>query len=271
MHSSIRRFKRLIFYNRPPKTGSTSVRIAMKRALDAVNMVSAKCFNRIEWNEMSMRTIIKRRNIDFYGCHTRLTDERYNELLYIRGHNVTLMTSTREPSRLILSSYLQENFRNVNVSEVEQHIDVPKEKERYLKFVNSYPIDALYAYHGGIIPLTQCPVTREHIDEMKRIVQRYEIVVNLEKPKESQAMIKLITGLEPNLEINENVRVKEVTPLLRHLLRVNTSHRTCGNELVHNTLIQQFNLIKDRLMHNDCYDESAQSHSKCDDSVLNSQ
>lgn len=267
--SSVRpRFKNLIFYNRPPKTGSTSVRIAMKRALDAAGLVSAKCFNRIEWNEMALRTIINRRAVDFYGCHTRLTEERYADLLAIRGHNVTLMTSTRDPSRLILSAYLQEHFRQVNVTDVEEHIDFKLEKSRYTNFVNSYPIDALYAYHGGSVPLKECPVTSEHEAEMRRIAERYEVVVDLGKPRESSAMVELVTGLKPDLGLAENVRVKELTPLLKYLLTLNTSHRTCGNELVHRVLIQQFNLIKDRLLQNDCFTEANDTHTNCDKTEL---
>lgn len=263
------RFKNLIFYNRPPKTGSTSVRIAMKRALDENGLISAKCFNMIEWNEMALRTIINRRNIDFYGCHTRLTAERYLELLPMRGHNITLMTSTREPSRIILSSYLQKHFRDVNITEVEAHLDIESEKKKYLDFVNTYPIDALYSYHGGAIPLFKCPVDQEHVMEMRRIAERYEIVVDLSKPEESAAVVQVVTGLKPNFGLAENVRVRELTPLLTLLLTVNTSHKTCGNELVHKILIQQYNLIKDRLLRNDCFNEDGEgNHSLCEQSTL---
>ncbi|PXF47545.1 hypothetical protein BWQ96_02689 [Gracilariopsis chorda] len=257
--------KRLLFYNRPPKTGSTSVRIAMKNALNKDNMVAAKCFNMIEWNEMALRTIINRRNVDFYGCHTRLVPDRFRDISQMRGGNVTFMTSTREASDIVLSAYLQDQ-RDRRVADITGKKEMDEEIARYKKFVEKYPVDALYAYHGAgdIHKLSSCPVSWQHTLAMRRIAERYEIVVDLEKADESAVMVEAVTGLKPDLNLFYNERTKQKSPMLDKLGAIDTSHKTCGNELVHEVLTMQFNVIKDRLMQNRCFDEGSASAHLCD-------
>lgn len=259
--------KRLLFYNRPPKTGSTSVRIAMKQALDDRSFVSAKCFNMIEWNEMGLRTIVNRRDIDFYGCHTRLHRDRYLDVISLRGGNVTFMTSTRPAKDIILSAYLQE-FRDRNIASITDPELMKKEVERYKAHIEKYPVDALYGYHGAEAPLKSCPYEWPHIVAMRNVAERYEIVVDLERPVESAAMVEVVTGLKPNFDVKYNERTKETSPMLEMLGNVDTSHKTCGNELVHEVLSQQFNIIKDRLMQNRCFDEGSGTFEMCDKANL---
>lgn len=256
--------KRLIFYNRPPKTGSTTVRIAMKKALDKDGKIAAKCFNMIEWNEMAMKTIINRRDVDFYGCHTRLTASRYRSISHIRDGNVTFITNTRKPDNIILSAYLQEN-RDRNIAQISDEKELAEEIERYKRHVEKYPIDALYQYHGGDVPLTKCPVEWPHIEAMRRVAERYEAVIDLSKPQESAAMVQAVTGLKPDFDAHFNERTTDTSgKMLSALKAIDTKHRTCGNELVHDVLIQQFNVIKDRLMQNRCFSEESGTYKYCE-------
>lgn len=260
--------RRLIFYNRPPKTGSTTIRIAMKKALDEVGMKSAKCFNMIEWNEMALKTIVNRRNVDFYGCHTRLTNARYAQVSQMRGGNVTFVTNTRDPENIILSAYLQAN-RARDIASITNDEEIRKEVEQYKKHVEAYPVHALYGYHGADHPLTRCPIEWLHEDSMRRVAERYEVVIDLERPEESAAMVEAVTGLRPDFTGHFNQRTTDTSgKMLSTLKSIDTSHKTCGNELVHRVLLQQFNIIKDRLMQNRCFNEDTGSFEMCDKTTL---
>lgn len=260
--------KQLIFYNRPPKTGSTTVRIAMKKSLDAAGMRAAKCFNMIEWNEMAVRTIINRRDVDFYGCHTRLIPTRYSQIANMRNGNVTFITNTRNPKNIILSAYLQAN-RDRDIASITDDAEIAKEVEKYKEHIEGYPIDALYRYHGADVPLTRCPAEFVHIDAMRRVAERYEVVIDLERPEESSAMVEAVTGLKPSFSERYNERTTDTSgKMLSTLLTVDSSHKECGNQLVHNILKQQFNIIKDRLMQNRCFDESSGSFKLCEKAEL---
>lgn len=260
--------KRLIFYNRPPKTGSTSVRIAMRKALDDTGLVAAHCFNMIEWNEMALRTIVNRREVDFYGCHTRLIKDRYRDVAHMRGGNVTFMTSTRDPSNIIFSAYMQ-GHRDKDFAAITDKAEIAAEVKRYKEHISTYPVNALYGYHGAEVPLTDCPYQYVHEAEMRKLAERYEIVVDLERPKESAALVEIVTGLKPDFDVQYNVRTTDLSsPMLAALAKVDTSSRSCGNALVHKVLMQQFNVIKDRLMQNRCFDEGTGTFELCDKVVL---
>lgn len=260
--------KKLLFYNRPPKTGSTTIRIAFKEALDKQGLVSAKCFNKIEWNEMAVKTIVNRREVDFYGCHTRLITRRYNEIAQMRNGNVTFITSTRDPKDIILSAFLQFN-RERNIPSITDPEQIKVEVQRYKDYIEKYPIDALYRYHGADKVLRGCPDQWEHQEAMRFIAERYEVVIDLDRPEESATMVEAVTGLRPDFSGMYNTRTTDKSgPMMAELMKVDTSHKTCGNQLVHATLKQQFNIIKDRLMQNRCFDEDTGTYELCEKAVL---
>lgn len=260
--------RKLLFYNRPPKTGSTTIRIAFKEALDKLGMVSARCFNRIEWNEMGVKTIINRREIDFYGCHTRLITRRYKDIAHMRNGNVTFITSTRDPKNIILSAFLQFN-RDRDIPKITDPEQMNVEVQRYKEYIEKYPVDALYRYHGAENVLRGCPVQWEHQESMRFIAERYEVIIDLDRPEESATMVEAVTGLRPDFSGMYNTRTTDTSrPMLAELMKVDASHKTCGNALVHQTLKQQFNIIKDRLMQNRCFDEDTGTYALCEKAAL---
>lgn len=257
-------YKNLVFYNKPPKTGSTTVRIAMSAAAEQVGRVAAKCFQKTEWNELGLRTLIKREDVDFYGCHTRLFRNRFTDILAMRGGNVTFMTNTRTPDNIILSAYLQKN-RHRDFTKVIDPRLMKQEIGEYEQYVSTYPISALYRFHGGEEPLLECPIKFKHENEMRMLAERYEIVVDLERPEESASIVQAITGLTPNFTMKFNERTTDLSsPMLAALASVDTSHRMCGNALVHKVLKQHYNIIKDRLIAHGCFDENDGTYANCD-------
>lgn len=239
----------------------------MKNALAAVHMTAAKCFNMIEWNEMALKTIVNRRNVDFYGCHTRLTSARYEEVAHMRQGNVTFITNTRDPKDIILSAYLQEN-RDRDISSISDPEEMRKEVNSYKKHVESYHIAALYDFHGADVGLEKCPAEWWHEDAMRRVAGRYEAVIDLERPEESAAMVEAVTGLRPDFTGRYNERTSVSGKMLATLKKIDTKHRDCGNELVHKVLMQQFNVIKDRLMQNRCFNEDQGTFELCEETAL---
>lgn len=257
-------YKHLLFYNKPPKTGSTSVRIAMSLAAQRAGLVSANCFKMTEWNELGLRTLIQRQEVDFYGCHTRLFRERFTDVVALRGGNVTFMTNTRAADRIVLSAYLQKN-RHRNIARITDAGEIRRELAMYREYVAAYPVDALYRFHGGVETFTACPHRFRHEAEMHRLAARYEVVVDLERPAESAAIVQAVTGLTPDFGVKYNERTADLSsPMLTALAKVDTSHKSCGNELVHKKLKQQYNVIKDRLMGNGCFDEEDGSYDRCE-------
>lgn len=264
---SSKNYRQLIFYNRPGKTASTTVRIAMRRALREKGMTAAKCFNRLEWNQMAFRSIINRRLVHFYGCHTILTNRRYREIQAMRSGNVIFMTSTRHPERVMLSSYMQDTWHR-NVVAIRNVTEMKQEMERYENYITNYNVGGLYSFHVTDTPLLSCPYKYTHLLAMRRAAERYEIVVDMQRPEESAVIVEIVTGLKPNFSIRFNEKTTSSTPMLKVLERIDTSHKNCGNELAHRVLIEQFNLIKDRIMQDRCFDEETASSAICDRILL---
>lgn len=108
---------------------------------------------------------------------------------------------------------------------------------------------------------------------MRDLVKRYEIVIDVTKPDESAAMVELVTGLQPDFHEMYNARAMRADggddpPMIKRLQLIDTSHRECGNDMVHRVLTQQFNLIKDRLLQNRCFNEDLGTGELCDMAVL---
>lgn len=260
--------RRLLFFNRPPNTGSDSVHKAIEKAVKGAGLSSASCFSRMHWNEMVMRTSLNRGNIDFYGCSARMPMERFCEVAQMRNGNVIFVTSTRDPAEVILYSYLEVN-RARNLLDVSDPESIRKEVDSFCGYVAKYPVDALYNFHGGHIPLVSCPAKFQHL-LARLVVSRYEVVVDLRKPEESAEMMEIATGLRPDFcaPQYEDREMDLSNSMLAALSRVNVSKANCGNELVRKVLRQQFNVIKDRLMQNRCFDEPTGTFELCERAVL---
>lgn len=262
--------KLLIVYNKPPKTGSTTIRVAMSEAMLTEGKQIARCYKMIEWNDMSVRSIINMHDIDFWGCHVRLFQERYESISQMRRGNVAFMTSTRDPSNIILSAYLQLNRnRSQEIMSLNGHEAIQAEVQQFREFVGTYPVDALYSFHGAAVPMKECPPKWANVQAMRNIAERYEVVVDLERADESALMVELVLGVKPVFNQWLNQRTTNSShPVMKALRDVDTSHKECGNKLVHNTLKQKFNLIKDRLMQNGCFVEETGDYSLCEAAKL---
>lgn len=259
----------LIFFNRPPHTGSDSVHEALETAVKNTGRSSASCFERVHWNELVMKTSLNRDNVDFYGCSARMPMDRFREVARMRDGNVTFVTTTRDPREIILSSYLHKN-RARNLLDISDDTMIRREVDSFEDYVNSYPVDSLYNFHGAHPPMDKCPTRHLHLTAMRLAVSRYEVVIDLQRPEESAEMMEIVTGIRPDFSRAraEDTKLDMTNPMLAALSKVDTSLASCGDELVHIILKQQFNVIKDRLMQNRCFDEETGTFALCELAVL---
>lgn len=269
---------------------------------------------------MALRTILNNNNmgassqqqqqqqkrVDVYTCRLQLSKARYRALQEQRGHNVTFMTSTVDPVVMVTASYLERVFgtaAGINASEwihkvLSSSATLSDERDNSSKtgnnvhtnvikgfrtFVKQFPVGALYDFHGADedFALTECPTRYEQMASLRRIVSRYEAVIDLDRPAESAALVDIVTdgGLKPDFDTASTTTTAVTTALMLRqkeyrehslingLLQVAqnlSSTHLCGHQLVHGMLVQQFNLIKDRLLQNRCFDEDSGTFRLCE-------
>lgn len=256
----------LLIYNRAPGgAGSGAVAAAMNEAYVAHGRRAAHCFKHASYNEMSLRTVINRDRVDLYACSIKLTKQRYRDLMTFRGGNVTLMTSTTSATNAMVGAYLAQALatNNASVESVTDDEGIANHVRLYKRFMEeSYDIGEVYNFHGAgeEFTLHSCPTEYEHLAALQRIAARYEIIVDLDKPEESAALVEIVTGVRPDFTTRTTT-----SPLVMALAQVDVpDHRGCALQLVHRLLTLQFNLIKDRLLQNRCFDEHKGSFHLCD-------
>lgn len=265
---------------------------------------------------MALRTILnnnkgtssspqQQQRVDVYTCRLQLSKARYRALQEQRGHNVTFMTSTVDPVVMVTASYLEQVFstaagknasewilkvlsssstlsdeRNSNSSGTGKNVYTTVIKG-FRAFMKRFPVGALYDFHGADedFALTECPTRYEQMASLRRVVSRYEAVIDLDRPAESVALVDIVTdgALTPDFDTATTAATTTALmlrqtkyrehPLISGLLQVAqnlSSTHLCGHQLVHGMLVQQFNLIKDRLLQNRCFDEDIGTFRLCE-------
>lgn len=248
----------------------------------------------------------QQQRVDVYTCRLQLSKARYRALQEQRGHNVTFMTSTVDPVVMVTASYLERVFGVAAGNNVSEWIHkvlsssspiLPDERNNknnsrtsnkytsvikgFEAFVKRFPIGALYDFHGADedFALTECPTRYEQMASLRRVVSRYEAVIDLDRPAESTALVDIVTdgSLKPNFDTATTAATTTASmlrqdkhrghPLISGLLQVArnlSGTHLCGHQLVHGMLVQQFNLIKDRLLQNRCFDEDSGTYRLCE-------
>lgn len=252
----------LLFYNRPPDTHSPLVHAALSQAARAAGFSEAPCFATPHWNELVLHTSLRRHAPSFYGCAVRLPATRQRAVERARA-NVTFVTDTRPGRHVLVAEFLRRRRPGAGA-------DVRREAAAFARFVRGYGVGGLLGFHGVGERLRACPYREAHVGAMRAAAARYEAVVDLRRPGESADMVEIVSGLRPRFAAPAEVAWNGAPrALVEALLEVDTSAVDCGNELVHTVLMQQFNIIKDRLMQNGCFDEVTGSSRLCDAVQLN--
>lgn len=179
-----------IAYNKPPKTGSSTMITVLRDWAKETNRLFVNCRGERAYESNLYLSDCVPRHDDgevVFGTHFYLNPIALS-MIQRRLPSVRLLTTTRYPTHRMLSLYLETNklnFTNVD-NEVEQ-IAYEKGLQEFLTKFNPW---SLYNYHTGSLRYKLCPLTNQEKMEIHELASRYDIVVNLNLRQESNVILK---------------------------------------------------------------------------------
>lgn len=173
-----------IVYNKPAKTGSTSIQSAMIAWAKSSGRRGIKCSSYIAKASMQLRECIP---YDSSRCAVLTThmelDRDTRELLANRlGGRFVSVTSTRAPVQRIVSLYMQ--MRRMRVDEARKNMS---DIESFARGLNPWD---LYNYHSGEARTGSCPMEEVEKRVLVKLVKHYDIVVDMDLREHSNAILK---------------------------------------------------------------------------------
>lgn len=173
-----------LVYNKPHKTGSTTVQRALSRWANDTNRTFLACSAYIDKASFQLRECL---TPDPTGCAIVAThlvlDPATKALLTQRIGVFKLLTSTRRPRNRILSAFLQQHTTTAG-----------KLGENYVvllrEFLDSFNPWTLYTYHTGVYRDAACPLTEEGRHAVVQLAKTFDVVVDVDLVTHSDAILE---------------------------------------------------------------------------------
>eukprot|EP00177_Eucheuma_denticulatum_P006430 GFKZ01011730.1.p1 GENE.GFKZ01011730.1~~GFKZ01011730.1.p1 ORF type:complete len:331 (-),score=34.68 GFKZ01011730.1:44-964(-) len=173
-----------LVYNKPHKTGSTTVQRALSNWAKEHNRTFVSCSDYIDKASLQLRECLKP---DPSGCAVIAThivlDRDTKVLLTERFGSYKLLTSTRRARSRILSAFLQYHWTKARY--------LRKEDEVFLReFLDSFNPWTLYNYHTGLYREGACPLSEEGRHAVAQLAKTFDVVVDVDLVKQSEAILE---------------------------------------------------------------------------------
>lgn len=173
-----------IVYNKPAKTGSTSIQSAMISWANSSSRHAIRCSPYIAKASMQLRECIP---YDPTRCAVLAThvelDRSTRELLTHRlGGRFILLTSTRDPLQRIVSLYMQ--MRRIQADQAQKNLS---DIEDFTRGLNPWD---LYNYHTGEARTGTCPMEEVEKRLLVNLVKHVDIVLDIDLLDQSNKILK---------------------------------------------------------------------------------
>jgi len=175
-----------IVYNKPHKTGSTTIQMFALRWAQKKGRPAYKCSGFIQKARFQIRECIPH---DSSGCamvatHIEL-DDITRELLENRIGKFKTITSTRRPDHRILSSFMQTRHLTISRANLDKNGTLADLK-RFLIDFNPWKV---YNYHTGRFVQGTCPMSPSEEHRLVKLVNRYDIVLDVDLIHQSNTIL----------------------------------------------------------------------------------
>lgn len=200
-----------IVYNKPHKTASTRIQTDILRWASRAKRPAYRCSPFINQATIEMRECVPE---DLSGCAVLAThiilSPVMRQIIENKIGSFRLVTSTRDPSARVLSSYLQQ--QRIKGS---SDIDV----EDLQKFLRTHNPWKLYNYHTGSNRRGICPLSADEKALLPDLVNQADIVVDADLRNVSNAILESnalfkISAQKANVRSSKDVVLDEKTKWL---------------------------------------------------------
>lgn len=211
-----------IVYNKPGKTGSTTILGAIRKWTKETGRPLYYCGNTVRITTLTLNGCLPE---DHSGCavvamHIELDQWTMNFLEEKIG-KFMLVTSLRSPEERLMSSIMQ----NLKIT----YKEAPQRMSEIRSELAARTGWAVYNYHTGSTRTGSCPVTGHDEKILLQLVRRYDVIIDLEYLEQSNAILKWKGLFQIPEGIRKNVRGASKIQLDQEGRRVLKS-KTCIEE-----------------------------------------
>lgn len=198
---------RPILYNKPHKTGSTSIKADLLAWAASQHRPAYVCSPHINVSQIRIRECVppevhrSRCRGPVIAAHIRLDDSLLNILTSYIADKPLLVTSTRSPETRITSQFLQYQHTKLQLGK-----PLPPKLEAALQsFLRNWNPWQLYNYHTGSSILSPCPLSYGDRRRLEIFVNRYDVVIDVDRKNVSNVVLKSFDLFQLSGRV-ENVR-----------------------------------------------------------------
>ena len=173
-----------IVYNKPHKTGSTTIQQGLLAWARASGRRAVACSPYVARNSMALRECIPvaERRCAVVASHLELDDGTRRLLRRRLGGDFVSVTSTRAPEARLVSLYLQ--TRQISAREAGARMP---DMAAFLRRHNPWE---LYNYHTGGARAGACPLDEPGRQAVVNLVKHYDVVLDVDEREVSRAILR---------------------------------------------------------------------------------